>query len=150
MPRPSLLTPEIVAAARKLIATALFSDTVAACLGVSRSAFYVWLRRGAKELRRLESPKAKPKESEVIYVEFVNSIKRGRSEGEYRDLETIQAASAAAWQAAAWRLERRFPHRWGSQTGEIRRIARELEELKQAKHVTGGQPAQVEKVESGQ
>ena len=32
-----------------------------------------------------------------------------------RDIETVSRASSSQWQAAAWKLERRNPSRWGKQ-----------------------------------
>jgi transposase len=133
MARPRLLTSEIVVEARNLIATALYVETVAAVLGVARSTFHAWLKRGAQELSRLGRKGTRPKESEAIYVEFLGAIKEGRSQGEYRDLETIQTASKTAWQAAAWRLERRFPNRWGSDRRRMDDFARQLKELSASK-----------------
>lgn len=131
--RPTKLTPEIVAEAGRLIATCLYTDTVAALLGFTRSTFYLWLKRGSKELHRLEKPNAKPRESEAVYAEFSDAIKTGRASGEKADLETILNASERFWQAAAWRLERRFPHKWGSDRRQIDDIQRKLKELTDAK-----------------
>ena len=72
------------------------------------------------EARRLRTAGAELRASESPYLEFSDAVKKGLAQGEYRDLRTILTASGSAWQAAAWRLERRFPERWGS---EKRRVA---------------------------
>lgn len=90
-----------------------YIDVAAACFGIDKSTLFDWLRRGAREQRRLESdPNAKPLESEKIYVKLSNAIKRAVADSERRDLATIEKAAETQWQAAAWRLERRFPERW--------------------------------------
>lgn len=46
------------------------------------------------------------------YVEFAKKVDAALGEAEARDVQTILLASKEQWQAAAWRLERRFPERW--------------------------------------
>src|SRR4051812_41792282 len=99
--RPTELTPEIVAEVRRLLPAALYTETVIHLLGIHKATFYRWLKRGAQE-------------KDGLYREFCDSIKKGLAEGQIRDLEAIRrAAENGIWQAAAWRLERRYPERWG-------------------------------------
>ena len=41
------------------------------------------------------------------------AVNRAVAESESRDLATILKAAQSQWQAAAWRLERRFPEKYG-------------------------------------
>jgi hypothetical protein len=40
-------------------------------------------------------------------------VNKAVAESESRDLATILKAAQSQWQAAAWRLERRFPEKYG-------------------------------------
>ena len=111
--RPSLLTPEIIEDVRRLLPTVMYLESVGDYLGIGRVTWRMWLKRGAREAKRLQNPRAKPKESEKLYLEFLNTYKKALAEGELYDLGVIKKASAEQWQAAAWRAERRFPKRWG-------------------------------------
>jgi len=131
--RPGLLTPEIIEDCRRLLPTVMYLDSVAAYLGVHRTTFRKWLQRGAKEARRLRRPGAEPEPqpqpepepAEAIYLEFFYAYKKALADGEIRDAGVIRKAGEdqydddgklvrkGEWQAAAWRLERRFPRQWG-------------------------------------
>ena len=76
-------------------------ETAAAFVGVGKSSLYRWLVKSAEQERG-------------AYRDFREAIKRALAEGEIRDLAMIRAAAEkGAWQAAAWRLERRDPARFG-------------------------------------
>jgi type IV secretory pathway TrbF-like protein len=77
-----------------------YVETAAALAGVNKTTVYDWLSKGARGQGKL-------------FVEFSNAVKRAQAESEARDVATVLQASATNWQAAAWRLERKFPHRWG-------------------------------------
>lgn len=103
----------------------MYLETVGDYLGVSRITWRGWLKRGRKEANRLRNPRAKPKESEALYLEFFYTYKKALAEGTFFDLGVIKKASEdqydaegklirkGEWQAAAWREERRFPKLWG-------------------------------------
>jgi transposase len=129
--RPSVLTKELIAEFRKLLVYVAYMDTIASYLGVDRSTWRKWLKRGRTEWNRLnrEGEHAEVLESEEIYLEFFASYKKGLAESEIRDCTLIAKAAEENWTAAAWRLERRFPQRWGSNAKEIRELAKKVEEL---------------------
>jgi hypothetical protein len=53
-------------------------------------------------------------ESEQIYQEFREAVEKAKAEAEVRDVTLIdKAAKDGSWQAAAWKLERKFPNKWG-------------------------------------
>jgi hypothetical protein len=56
----------------------------------------------------------------ITYESFKNWMKRGAAatSGKYFSFFR-EAASAGTWQAAAWKLERRYPHEYGRQVREI-------------------------------
>src|SRR5262245_55296527 len=105
--RPSALTPEVIEEVRRILPVVLYLDTVGDYLGLDRSTWRKWLSRGRKEARRLSrSPRARPKESEALYLEFFDAFKKGMASGEIYDAGVIKQAAGQHWQAAAWRLER--------------------------------------------
>src|SRR5438309_1762379 len=74
-------------------------DVAAACAGIHRDTYFDWMKRG--------------KTGEEPYAAFVDAVHRAMAECESLDLATILEASKSVWQAAAWRLERRYPERYG-------------------------------------
>lgn len=133
--RPTKLTPEIVQEVRRLVPTVCYMESVGDYLGVSRQTWRGWLRRGRKEADRLaEAPDAAPRKTEALYLEFFTTFKRAVAEGEITAAAQIAlAAGGGVWQAAAWRLERLFPERWGSSRQDIAEIKKLLAELAKGK-----------------
>jgi len=82
--------------------------------GVAKSTAYNWLKRARDEIdRAAESENGKIKESEALFVAFLDSVKKAEAEAEARDVAIIRKAAKVHWQAAAWRLERKHNDRWG-------------------------------------
>lgn len=91
-----------------------YIETAAAYAGVNKSTLYEWLKRGEREKQRVaENPRYRIRKSEKPYVEFSNAVEKALAEAEIRDVAIIAKAAEEQWQAAAWRLERKFPDRWG-------------------------------------
>ena len=80
-----------------------YIETAAAFAGISRDTLYRWLKLGAR----------KPG---TAYSRFADAVALALAESEIRDLAIIGEAAKTQWQAAAWRLERRNPARWGRRT----------------------------------
>jgi transposase len=111
--RPTDLTPEVIEDVRRILPTVMYLESVADYLGISRETIRQWCKRGRKEQKRLRNPKAKQRPKEAIYLQFIGVYKKALAEGEIHDAGVIKKASLDQWQAAAWRLERRFPGHWG-------------------------------------
>jgi hypothetical protein len=163
--RPTQLTPQVLEDVRRLLPTCLYLETVADYIGVTRATIGNWLRRGAREARRLaRTQRARLRKREAIFVEFFYVYKRALAEGAIFDLGVIKKAAQdqtdaegklirpGQWQAAAWRAERRFPEQWGRKdtvvTSDVTQreldaaIERELERLADARQAeTAGAPA---------
>ncbi len=91
-----------------------YIETAAAYAGVNKSTLYEWLKRGEREKQRVaENSRYRIRKSEKPYVEFSNAVEKALAEAEIRDVAIIAKAAKEQWQAAAWRLERKFPDRWG-------------------------------------
>lgn len=98
------LTLELIESIALPIRHGAYVETAVALAGVSRDTFYRWLKQGNGEsgdkLTRLLS----------------DTVKKAMAEAEVRDIAVIdRAAQEGEWTAAAWRLERKFPDRWGRQ-----------------------------------
>jgi hypothetical protein len=91
-------------------------EGAAAFSGVSRPTIWRWSRRGEAEIRRLDAdPDAETRESDELYVDLFNALTHARARKTAHDLAVIShhAYALGDWRASAWRLERRYPERWG-------------------------------------
>lgn len=113
MARPVKLNEEIQKKVVDAVRAGNYLETAAAYSGLDVSTVRRWVKRGEREIQRLESKGAKSKASEKKYIEFCTAIKKASAESEMRDVLVIGNAAKEAWQAAAWRLERKYPDRWG-------------------------------------
>lgn len=110
----SKLTPDIQVKIVDALKMGNYIETASALAGVHKSTVYDWLKRGAREKDRInKSPNARMKKEEEPFVRFSDVVEKAMAEAEQRDLLIIAKASQQDWKASAWRLERRFPHRWG-------------------------------------
>lgn len=125
--RPEKLTPELQQKIVDAIRMGAYIETAAAYAGINKSTLYDWMKRGA----RAKSGK---------YKEFSNAIEKALAESEMRDLAVIAKASQENWQAAAWRLERKFPDRWGRRKAksEIEKIEAETEFIREKTRLLKG------------
>ena len=124
--RPTKLTAEVQEQIVTAVQNGAYLETAAAYAGVSKQALFKWLKRGREQKRGL-------------YRNFVDAVEKAMADAELRDLALISRAAAGvpikktktikrangtiettveestqvSWQAAAWRLERRFPDRYG-------------------------------------
>jgi hypothetical protein len=112
--RPSKLTPGLQQQVCDALRRGAYVETAAAMAGVSKVTLYGWLKLGARE-------------DEGPHVEFLNAVEKAQAEAEMRDLERVEsAAENGTWQAAAWRLERRSPERWGRPGAQVAKSAPEV------------------------
>ncbi|MDZ7343123.1 MAG: hypothetical protein ONA90_01270 [candidate division KSB1 bacterium] len=81
----------------------------AATQGVAESTFQLWMAIGlGKSVGRRVSATLKRQ-----CEEFVEAIKKAQSKAVSRNIGIINVAAQQSWQAAAWWLERQFPHEFG-------------------------------------
>ncbi len=94
-----------------------YVETACAIVGLAKSTFYDWTNWGRQARDKVnKDPNAKLTKNERICLDFSDAIKKASAEAEARDLYLIGQAAKYSWQAAAWRLERKFPDRWGRKT----------------------------------
>lgn len=112
--RPTEMNAEIIKEVSRLLPKTLYLETVADALGVHRTTFWRWYKRGLKEFKRLaKNPRSKTKASESLFLDFCNAVKKGLAESELAAVSNIKRAGRKNWTASAWLLERRWPERWG-------------------------------------
>jgi len=137
--RPTSLNKTVQDKIVNAIRLGAYVETAAVFSGVSKVSFYAWLKKGNNYLRlqKLEEhvlklgltaglKKAGTKLSEFDklrhefesgdgekYLSFLNAIEKAMGETEVRDLQQLDKHIGKNWQAIAWRLERKFPKRWG-------------------------------------
>jgi len=92
-------TPELQERIVAFLRGGNYVETAAACVGIHKDTFYDWCKKGRKGI--------KP------YASFVEAVDKAMAESEARDVTLIGKAATVNWQAAAWRLERRMPQKWG-------------------------------------
>lgn len=102
-------TPAIAAQICDVIRAGNYIETAAAYAGVHRDTFYDWLKRGRDAVAK---PPAKRTVLEKQLVAFVVDVEQALATAEVEDLAVIGKAAEKIWQASAWRLERRMPHKY--------------------------------------
>lgn len=98
--RPTKLTPELQEKICGFIRQGNYISTACLACGVTQRTYERWIVAGEEE-------------KDVIYVAFVEAIKKAEADAEAADIKVIDAASVHSWQAAAWKLERKNPQKWG-------------------------------------
>lgn len=112
--RPTSCTPEEEARITQLIRAGNYIETASIMAGISKVSLYAWLKRGRAERTRLETnPRAHVRQREAPFFDFLNAVEKAQAHAEVVDVAAISAGARVSWQAAAWRLERKFPARWG-------------------------------------
>lgn len=117
---PSKLTPELIETLVNVLNRGSYVETAAAHCGISKTTYYSWARKGAEERRHILSGK-RPRKSFALYLEMLDAVEKAMADAELRDLKVISQAALeqGQWQAAAWKLERRNPSKWGRTRHEI-------------------------------
>lgn len=117
--RRTKLTTSALEAVVSFVRIGAYFETACAAAGIHRSVFYDWLKRGRAEWIRLEQHGGRPRKSEALYLQFLTAVKQAAAEAELTDLDRIDKASEQQWQAAAWKLERRYPTRYALRKPEM-------------------------------
>jgi hypothetical protein len=101
MARPPIeLTNEIQSSLCDALRIGASLEHAAQYAGISSRTFSRWIKRGEGH-------------QEEEFWQFCRSIKKARAEFVINALVKIERASSKEWTAAAWKLERMFPHIYG-------------------------------------
>jgi hypothetical protein len=143
MARPTKLTPELQQGIVDRIAAGNYPEFAAGSLGIGKSTYYVWMKRGRKTSRGRyrEFMEAVKKAKATDQVDNVVHIKRGLKGGQLVErktitrkdgtVEVVEKFARGEWQAGAWLLERKYPDLWGQrQTKEQAAVAAQIDELR--------------------
>lgn len=106
MARKSKLTPETQKRITDAIRVGATYELAAQYGGVAYNTFNEWMKAG-------EAADTGNKR------EFYDAVKSAEGEAAIKWLAVIDRAAAEQWQAAAWKLERRYPRDYGRQVHEI-------------------------------
>ena len=137
--RPTKLTTELTEEIAKYLRAGNYIETTAALVGINRDSIYECLKRGAAEQERLmKNPRARIRKREQIFVEFSDTVKKAQAQSEAMLVGLVGKAAEKNWTAAAWRLERKFPDKWGrternvatAQDDPLKDIAKQIEDLR--------------------
>lgn len=116
MAAPSKLTPSTLARIVQALRLGATFELAAQYGGVSYDTFNNWRKRGAAELERMERARTRTDADpdELPFVQFFEATKAAEADAVVGWLAKIEkAASDGNWQAAAWKLERRYPRDYG-------------------------------------
>lgn len=115
MGRPTKLTQPIHDLIVKFIKGGNYVETAAAAAGINKSTLYDWLKRGQTE-------------EKGIYADFSNAVEQAMALSEIDLVNKLKKHDSDSAQPIEWRLERRFPERWGRKdkiTADITQTERE-------------------------
>lgn len=113
--RPTKFTPDVRRRILEAIRLGSTYDHAAAYGGLSDEGLRKWIRRGNDIAAQMEADEAfVPNDEEMAFVDFVDQLKQAEGAAVHGWLAKIEkAATEGNWQAAAWKLERRYPHVYG-------------------------------------
>lgn len=118
--RPVKITDNIIEQIRENLLVGAYIETASAMAGINKDTFYAWLKRGARALDKVRNANGiadpenkKIPNSERKFAKFSDAIKRTMAESEIDLLKKLDSHSSTHWQSIAWRLERKFPDRYG-------------------------------------
>ena len=120
--RESKLTLELCHMVQDLLSQGLPDLDVCAFAGIGKTKFYEWIATGEKILEEAEKTDDTKvymnslNEHDLLKVEFVDSIKKGRAGFKSFHLGNINKKCKYDWKASAWALERRDHENFGDKS----------------------------------
>jgi len=144
--RPTKLTKELIEEIAQYLRAGNYIETTAALVGIHRDSIYEWLKRGNAEIERVsKSNRARIRKKEEIFVEFTDTVKKAQAQAEAMLVGLIGQAAQKNWTAAAWRLERKYPDKWGrternvatAQDDPVKELAQQIQDLRNDKSTEG-------------
>jgi transposase len=115
---PLRLSEGIIETLVRALRAGAYVETAVAHASISKGSYYSWIKKGGTERDHIEKG-GKPRKSYALYLALLDAVEKAQADAELKDLATIGAASAGDWRAAAWKLERRNPSKWGRQRLDI-------------------------------
>lgn len=106
---PPKLTKETQDKLVKAILSGATYDLACCYAGISYQSFRNWMIKGEQQQNKKNGDR---------FFEFFDAIKRADGKHAMNCLKMIDMASISNWQAAAWKLERRYPKDYAKRTYE--------------------------------
>ncbi|MSO41848.1 MAG: hypothetical protein EXQ70_08180 [Solirubrobacterales bacterium] len=103
--RPTKLTPALRGSIVDSIREGSFLEPAARAAGIAPSTLYAWLERGEAD-------------TSGMFSEFSEAVRVAEARAEVDAVKQLRAAGERSWQATINYLERRFPRRWASGSGD--------------------------------
>lgn len=110
MARPTKLTPNTQKQITQALRMGATYDLACKFAGISYQSFRNWITRAEDELTRVsENTRASIRKGEQPYIELFEAVQKAEGDAAIGWLAKIEkAANEGNWQAAAWKLERRY------------------------------------------
>ena len=119
MGRPLLLSTDLIKRVATAIRMGATKEMAMMYGGATYEAYNKWIAL-ARELRNELPDDRQLTEREELSLELLDAVEKAESEAVVGWLAKIeQAANAGTWQAAAWKLERRYPRVYGRSVQEV-------------------------------
>jgi hypothetical protein len=112
--RPTKFNRALAEQIIQYIRAGAYIETAAVAAGIDKATFYAWMKKGASA-------------KDGDFKAFHDAVNQAMAMAEVRDVLLIGEAAKESWQAAAWRLERKFPDRWGQTRRVEVEVRKELE-----------------------
>lgn len=111
--RKTLLNENRLNGIKTMLTAGAYVEDACRSVGIHRATFYNWIQRGNIQRERLAAGlKVEPEEN--LFLEFLDTVEQADAEGIISHVMNIDnAAKNGTWQASAWILERKQPHKWG-------------------------------------
>jgi hypothetical protein len=105
--RPTVLTLTLQRGICAALQVGAYIEQAVIYAGITKETYYDWLKKGETE------------QPGQPHRDFSDAVTQAQAASELSDLMVIDRATKRdEWRAAAWRLERKFPRRWGQQNRE--------------------------------
>lgn len=112
--RPKKLNKNIQEEITLMLKMGNYLETAAAYAGIDVGTIRRWMKRGKRELERVDAGKGrKIQQREEPYVDFCMVVEKAIAEGEVRHVQIIYNVAKSDAKYSTWFLEHRFPDRWG-------------------------------------
>lgn len=99
---PFKLNRKVIQSLADVLEKGVYIETAAAFVGIHKDTFYDWLKRGRRDINAGRRS---------IHRELVDAVETALAKFEVAGITRLEDESQ--WQATAWRLERRFPDKYG-------------------------------------
>lgn len=90
-------------------------ELAAGYAGITYQCYLNWMKKGETQLNDNDDTEEQGDE----YLDFYRAVKASEAKAAINWLIKIDKAAEAQWQAAAWKLERRYPQQYGKTVQEF-------------------------------